>query len=242
MTTASGRRVAIGDIHGCVHALETIINVIEPGADDEFVLLGDVIDKGRETRETIDLLLQLSNQCSVVLVQGNHEEMFFGAMDDERLRDVWFNCGGVSMINSYRFCGGIDDVDPEHVAYLQSAVDYYETDEHIFVHANYCPHTAMEDQLPYVLRWSLVDEHEPERHQSDRTVIVGHTEQRDGELLVYENLICLDTYCHGHGWLTAMDVGTGQIWQASRWGALREGKENAALREKLEARIRTPAV
>ena len=35
-------------------------------------------------------------------------------------------------------------------------------------------------------------------------------------------VICLDTYCHGGGWLTGLEVGSGQIWQADREGRLRE--------------------
>jgi serine/threonine protein phosphatase 1 len=37
-------------------------------------------------------------------------------------------------------------------------------------------------------------------------------------------LVCIDTYCHGGGWLTALDVSSGDVWQTRRDGAFREGR------------------
>jgi len=37
---------------------------------------------------------------------------------------------------------------------------------------------------------------------------------------------CIDTYCYGYRWLTALDVQSDQVWQAGRWGALREPGES----------------
>jgi serine/threonine protein phosphatase 1 len=35
---------------------------------------------------------------------------------------------------------------------------------------------------------------------------------------------CIDTFCHGGGWLTALDVGTGQVWQVDAKGHPRLGE------------------
>jgi hypothetical protein len=35
-------------------------------------------------------------------------------------------------------------------------------------------------------------------------------------------LKCTDTFCHGGGWLTALEVGTGTVWQANKAGEMRE--------------------
>jgi serine/threonine protein phosphatase 1 len=37
----------------------------------------------------------------------------------------------------------------------------------------------------------------------------------------FGHLVCIDTYCHGSGWLTALDVKTGEVWQADKDGTLR---------------------
>jgi hypothetical protein len=31
----------------------------------------------------------------------------------------------------------------------------------------------------------------------------------------------IDTFCHGGGWLTALEVGTGKVWQADEAGELK---------------------
>ena len=65
-------------------------------------------------------------------------------------------------------------------------------------------------------------------HLSGKTVVVGHTEQKAGEILDLGHLVCLDTYCREYGWLTALDLHSGTSWQANRWGALREAEESIA--------------
>ncbi|HMO87255.1 MAG TPA: metallophosphoesterase, partial [Lacipirellulaceae bacterium] len=72
MSDLSERLIAIGDVHGCVHALDALVDAIVPGPGDTLVLLGDVIDHGRESREALDAVLQLQGRCRVVYIQGNH--------------------------------------------------------------------------------------------------------------------------------------------------------------------------
>ena len=54
-----------------------------------------------------------------------------------------------------------------------------------------------------------------------KIVIVGHTSQKSGEILDLGHLVCIDTYCHGGGWLTALDVQTEEVWQADLEGNMR---------------------
>jgi serine/threonine protein phosphatase 1 len=54
------------------------------------------------------------------------------------------------------------------------------------------------------------------------TAIVGHTPQRTGEILDAGHLICIDTFCYGGGWLTALDTTSGQVWQTTNRGDLRD--------------------
>lgn len=221
----AGRTIVLGDIHGCAHALDAILNEVQPQADDLIISLGDFIDTGRDTAAVIDRLMALEQSCSLVTIKGNHEEMLLGALTSERLKHSWLMCGGVSTVNSYRFGGDIDAIPDEHLEFISRCRHYYETERHIFVHANYLPERSLSEQPDHALRWSLLEPPYPEPHCSGKTVIVGHTEQRSGEILDLGHVICIDTYCHAYGWLTALDVDSGEVWQASRWGALREGDE-----------------
>ena len=105
--------------------------------------------------------------------------------------------------------------------FLEGCADYHETDTHIFVHANYYPDLPMDEQPVGMLRWESLRETTPSRHESGKTVIVGHTSQKGGEILDLGHLLCIDTNCHGGGWLTALDVGSGRYWQANEQGQVR---------------------
>ena len=57
-----GRRIAIGDIHGCFKTfkslLETKINLTK---EDQLFLLGDYIDKGKRNKEVLDYIIQVAD-------------------------------------------------------------------------------------------------------------------------------------------------------------------------------------
>lgn len=219
-----GRTIVIGDIHGCAHALEALLNEIRPTSDDLIISLGDFIDTGRETSDVVRQLIALERECRFVAILGNHEEMLLAALTSERLKQSWLMCGGMPTLNSYRFCGDIDVIPDDHLEFIRRCRPYYETQTHIFLHANYLADVALEDQPEHVLRWSLFEEPYPEPHCSGKTAVVGHTEQRNGEILDLGHVLCIDTACHSYGWLTAMDVRSGEVWQASRWGVMRDGE------------------
>lgn len=227
MPTDSGRIIAIGDVHGCAHALAALVEAISLTPHDQLIMLGDLIDQGRDSAEVLDRLIDLKQRCRLVLIRGNHEEMLFAARDGEEALRYWEVCGGVATLNAYRYGATLKDIPDEHWALLDECRDYYETDDFIFTHANYLADASMELQPAYQLRWALLDPAEAQPHCSGKTVVVGHTEQRDSEVLDLGFAICIDTGCWRYGWLTALEVGTRRLWQASRWGILRDRHEPA---------------
>ena len=106
--------------------------------------------------------------------------------------------------------------------FLRGLKRHYETDTHLFVHANYDATLSLEQQPDRLLLWEHVVHTLPGRHCSGKTAVVGHTPQGSGEILDMGYLICIDTYCFGGGWLTALDVESGKVWQANRDGDLRQ--------------------
>jgi serine/threonine protein phosphatase 1 len=188
-------------------------------------MLGDLIDQGRDSAEVLDQMLDLKKRCRLVLIRGNHEEMLQAALENEEALRYWEVCGGIATLNSYRYGAKLKDIPAEHWALLDECRDYYETDDYIFTHANYLSDEPMSDLPAYQLRWALLDPAEAQPHCSGKQVIVGHTEQRDCEVLDLGFVICLDTACWRNGWLTAREVGTKRQWQASRWGILRDADE-----------------
>ncbi len=214
-----GRTIAIGDIHGCLAALQALIDVIAPSAEDTLITLGDYIDRGPDSSGVLELLCELSSVCRVRTLLGNHEAMMLMAIADPRELDFWLSCGGEETLASYG--GSLQDVPARHIELIRSCERYVETERHFFVHANYTPTLPLDQQPEYALLWEHLTTYLPTMHLSGKRAILGHTPQRDGEVLVMDQLICIDTYCYGTGWLTALDVNSEHIWQADRSGELR---------------------
>jgi predicted RecB family nuclease len=220
---ARGRTVAIGDIHGCSGALSVLLSVVAPRADDTVVTLGNYIDFGTDTKGVIGLLLSLADRCKLVPLKGDHEEMFLAALECQAGLDRWKKAGYEQTLRSY----GVDrpiDIPQLHISFLSSCEDRHETDTHLFVHANYRADQPLKHQPAVVLRLKSLDTARPGPHFSGKMAVVGHTPQKSGEILDLGHLVCIDTYCHGGGWLTALDVGSGRWWQANEKGELREGR------------------
>ena len=238
------RTIAIGDIHGCSRALEAVLTAIDPRPDDAIVGLGDYIDRGPDSRGVLDRLIDLEGQCKLVPILGNHEEQLLAALDGERTAVFnWLGMGGLATLASYG-AQRVTEADParipaEHIAFLRRCRDYYETEAHIFVHAQYAPEMPMDEQSPLYLRWESLRDGTPGPHESGKRVIVGHTRQKSGEILDLGHLVCIDTYCHGGGWLTALDVHTEEVWQANREGKLARPNSRRSHRcELLRSRFR----
>jgi len=226
-----GRTLVLGDIHGCPAALDAVIEAADPRSEDTLIALGDYTDRGPDSRGVIDRLLALRERCRLIAIRGNHDLMFQGALEAfQRNPDLiaeawsnpemrlWLEVGGFETLDSY---GTLDAVPEGHLAFLRALLDYYETDMHFFVHANYEPNRPLSAQPPDALFWTSLREFEPGPHISGKTAVVGHTSQKDGEVLDLGHLICVDTYCYGGGWLTLMDLESGQTWQADFDGRLR---------------------
>jgi serine/threonine protein phosphatase 1 len=223
------RLLAIGDIHGCATALETLLNFVNPAPGDQIVTLGDYVDRGPDSRRVLDRLIQLHVAEQLMPLRGNHEIMMLaadqGGTDDLRF---WLSCGGVETLESYVPVGSgtlLEAVPQTHWHFLwHTCDDWYETPTHIFVHANLHPELPMNEQTSEYLHWEALsrDWHVP--HVSGKTMICGHREQRRGVPLVIDGAICIDTWAYGNGWLTCLDVHSGEYWQANELGRTRRGQ------------------
>lgn len=55
------RTIAIGDIHGCLLALNALLDAIQPTPEDTIVTVGDYVDRGPDSRGVLERLLELEN-------------------------------------------------------------------------------------------------------------------------------------------------------------------------------------
>jgi serine/threonine protein phosphatase 1 len=208
-----GRTIAIGDIHGCSIALNSLLAEIAPTPDDTLVTLGDYIDRGPDSKGVLDTLVGLRKQCRLVPMLGNHEAMLFCARASHSMLDQWLRFGGQATLDSFgsQSLDGIPDV---CWSLLESCRLCYETANHFFVHANYDPARPLGEQPEDTALCLSLVESVPGPHCSGKTAVVGHTVQPSGDVLDLGHLLCIDTDCCHGGYLTALDVDSGEIWQA----------------------------
>jgi len=217
------RHLAIGDIHGCFKALTTLSTFVPFRPDDLLITLGDYVDRGPDTCAVLDWLIAYQATSRLVALHGNHEIMMLLARDSLDAGKTWVECAGAATVASYsRFgdVGKLVDVPEKHWKFIEEQTrGWYETPTHFFVHASAYPDYSLEDQPEYMLCWGSFDDTAP--HQSGKVMVCGHTSQKSGVPKNIGHAICIDTWACGTGWLTCLDVDSGQYWQANQLGETR---------------------
>ena len=97
-----GRILIVGDIHGQFEALKVLINKINPvnSAKDEVYFLGDLIDRGPDSRKVVALV----RKYGWTVLKGNHEDMAVKASGSQNVmkQTQWLKNHAPSTIASYR--------------------------------------------------------------------------------------------------------------------------------------------
>ncbi len=218
------RTLAVGDIHGCHAALTTLLEKVAPRAEDRIIFLGDYIDRGPASREVVESLLQLSGKCAPVFLRGNHEVMILDAREDALKTNLWQSYGGFEALISYgaNYKQDWATIIPDsHWKFFERTAPYFETENHIFVHACLDGEADMDEQSDWLLYWESLDRLKP--HKSGKRIICGHSPQRSGQILDLGFALCIDTGAVNGGWLTCLDVNSGSWWQSNEKREMRRG-------------------
>jgi serine/threonine protein phosphatase 1 len=228
------RELVIGDIHGCARAFGAMLERLAPTAEETVILLGDYIDRGPASCEVVDMVLQLATRCTVIALSGNHEKMLLGAREMPDMKQGWLIHGGKETLASYErqgHGGTVNDIPDAHWEFFaEQTLDYWETDERIYVHGALDPWLDMEEQPAWLLFWQRFSD--PLVHKSGKQIICGHTSQRDGLPKVFDKGICLDSCVYGTGWLTCLDAAQQTFLQTNEDGRVREFDVAKLLRER----------
>ena len=173
---------SIGDIHGRYDLLQKIIELIKidiskqnPNILSKLIFLGDYIDRGANSKQVIDYLIESDNQFDCVFLKGNHEQILSLFLQDPNKLDVWLINGGVETLASYGItCKITKDKDkdkdkeqeklniqqqlikalgPEHISFLENLKNKYETDKYFFVHAGVRAGVELSQQQEKDLIW-----------------------------------------------------------------------------------------
>jgi len=195
----TGRTFAIGDIHGDIAALETVLGRLPPlTADDTLVFLGDYLDRGPSSREVIACVREMPRRtkAKVVALRGNHEDAWLRVVERGWPEFTLPRGNGcLATLRSFEGRPPPDDDEgmsteelvatlkgtffpPDVVAWMRELPFYYEDAHAIYVHAGLplvngsFPHPA-QMKTPAAMLWCR-DEHFFRRY-SGKLVVFGHT-------------------------------------------------------------------
>jgi serine/threonine protein phosphatase 1 len=231
-TVPAGQRIyAIGDVHGRFDLLTDLMERIEADsrargpADVHVVLLGDLIDRGPESRAVIDHFLGGGPAFARFhYIQGKHEEMLLKLIDDPSpdLVTHYLRFGGRETLESYGASQIVLDMPdrytpdtlahsvPEgHRAFFRAMHDAVQFGDYFFTHAGIRPGVALDVQQRSDLRWirtSFLDS------EADHGVVVVHGHTITDAVEVRPNRIGIDTGAYFTGVLTALGLEGAERW------------------------------
>jgi serine/threonine protein phosphatase 1 len=216
------RIYAIGDIHGRLDLLNNLLArisrdvALRPTARPLYVFLGDYIDRGPSSRETIDRLIEHRKVHESIFLKGNHELIAIKCLSDRTLLDQWLRLGGLETLVSYGVPTEIL-VKGRQIAKLQSAFhsalprahfrffrdlkNSFESGDFFFAHAGVKPGVDLSLQKENDLLW-IRGEFLSSRQEFGKIVVHGHTPTRDIE--VAPNRINIDTGAFATGRLSCL--------------------------------------
>lgn len=227
-----GQRIyAIGDIHGRRDLLDQLLGLIEADASARgpahvrLILLGDLVDRGPDSRGVIERVMQLKAASpDVRLIAGNHEELLIRAWNGDRRSAGLFNrVGGKETMLSYGLSEAkYDSADLEelsdliathvpesHIAFLESADDWIVAGDYLFVHAGIRPGDAIEEQRTSDLRWIR---REFTDFDGDHGMMVIHGHSITEEVDERDNRCGIDTGAYATNRLTAIGIEGTERW------------------------------
>lgn len=122
------RTLVIGDVHGCLIELNSLLRKIAPAASDHLIFLGDLIDRGPDSAGVLNCVIGLAGQCRVTTIMGNHEQMMLEARTSNEKRADWLTNGGDATLRSNGPDATLADVPASHWDYLvHELTPYVET-------------------------------------------------------------------------------------------------------------------
>jgi len=227
---------AIPDIHGQDAALTDALGRVERdgGPEARIVFLGDLVDRGPDSRAVIDRLMRGQQEGRPwTVLRGNHDQMFLDYLDQGSLHSPcvvsglsWLHArlGGATTLASYgvrastwarkrTLAQARAAVPQAHRDWLAERPLWHEAGPLLFVHAGIRPGVALIDQAPDDLMWiraGFLDHPEPHPW----LVVHGHT--------------ALDQPVH---FGTRVDLDGGAGYGRPLWPAVFEGTDGWLLTE-----------
>jgi serine/threonine protein phosphatase 1 len=226
----AGLRIyAVGDIHGRLDLLNTLLAristdiALRPTARPVYVFLGDYIDRGSSSRQTIDRLIEHGATNDSIFLRGNHEQIALKCLTDQALFDQWLRLGGLATLVSYgvppetlangklivELQSAFHSALPKaHFRFFRDLQNSFVCGDFFFAHAGVKPNVELSRQKESDLLW-IREEFLSSNSDFGKIIIHGHTPT--SEIEVGPNRINIDTGAFATGRLTCLVIEDGSL-------------------------------
>lgn len=226
-----GHRVyAIGDVHGCLAELESLLALIEDddrgrsAARTQVILVGDLIDRGPQSAKVVERLMRPLGWAPHHVLRGNHEDALVSVLNgDLPMLDIWLDNGGDAALASWGVVldehRQVDDnclveiirraIPMDQQQWLSQRKIAYHLGEFFFVHAGIRPRVRLLDQDDFDCLW-IRDAFLSSRDRHEAVIVHGHSIADDVELR--PRRIGLDTGAYRTGKLSAVGLEGDACW------------------------------
>jgi serine/threonine protein phosphatase 1 len=189
----------IGDIHGEAGRLSALIQEI---GSRRLIFVGDYVNRGPETRKTLDQLVDLRDKDhETIFLLGNHEDALLAFLENRLPFHEFAGLGGIATIRAYltRASGDVraefrQAFPDSHRRFLEHCGEFYETSDLLVSHSGVDPTNFMSR-----VKADMVMKHHKglfsETFNPPKLVVCGHYSQSSGSPHVRNNFVCLDTGC-----------------------------------------------
>ncbi len=156
---------AISDIHGYYDALCRALDKVDLAGDNILVLLGDYIDGGPNSIEVLEKVIELQKRYGkdkVIALKGNHEQSFLYWIEDLGKDEKYAEADWIKLAK-----------EREKTEWIRNLRTFYETEDHIFVHA------GIDEKAGEEWYWSTSDDMAVSKYPWTvgpflKTVVAGH--------------------------------------------------------------------
>ena len=190
-------RYVIGDIHGGAQTFRALLGRIGLRRGDRLHLLGDLIDRGPDSRGVLDTILTLRETGFTIRpIRGNHEDMLLRTVsgDHDTWSPYWMEAFGKHMLRSFGI-GEVGELPERYVNLLISLPLLALEDDYVIVHAGLAFNAPdpLHDSHPHTMLWQ--ESGIPDRNRlGNRIAVTGHKYRplRDIEASLLTDRIFLD--------------------------------------------------
>lgn len=182
------RTWVIPDVHGCLITLRTLIeDLIVLRQDDALIFLGDIIDRGPDSKGVIDYILKLETDgINISVIKGNHEDYLSTVYHQDQSKTglmkmlgfksasqkEWMKHGGKETLKSFNV-KNTTEIPLKYIDWIESLDYYLKWKNYLIVHAGFNFKTNDIFSDTHAMMWVRDYKIDPEK-LGDFKIIHGH--------------------------------------------------------------------